>query len=309
MQFGASVWTFSWMPPYDNALVRIAQLGYKAAELIAWNRETLKEYYTPATIRALKQLLTDQGLELSEFVSTPRGLASAAVSERDAAVDHFQEMVEVALALGTHMVNSVAPNAFNLAMPRILDKPAAQEWGADLPKGLNWEENWKVYAETTARCCEICEANGVRWALEPHPYRWIRNAASMMRLIDHVQSPALGMNFDPRHLFPSGEISEQVVYEQVVYELGGRVFHAHFSGNDGQTNAHWRPGKGKIDWTAVMAALQDTDFTGTISVELEDVPGTANANGGTATEAFDREMDLSLQYLVGICSALGIPVR
>lgn len=126
----------------------------------------------------------------------------------------------------------------------------------------------------------------------------------MMRLIDHVQSPALGMNFDPSHLFPSGEISDPSGVR-----AGGRVFHAHFSDNDGQTNAHWRPGKGKIDWTAVMAALQDTDFTGTISVELEDVPGTANANGGTATEAFDREMDLSLQYLVGICSALGIPVR
>ena len=304
MQFGASVWTFSWMPPYDDALVRIAQLGYKAAELIAWRRETLKEYYTPATIRSLKQLLDDQGLELSEFVSTPRGLASSEGSERDAAVDHFKEMVDVALELGTRMVNSVSPNAFNLTMPRILDKPVAQEWGAELPKGLNWEENWQAYAEVTARCCEVCEENGVRWALEPHPYRWIRNAASMMRLIDHVQSPALGMNFDPSHLFPSGEISEQVVYE-----LGDRVFHAHFSDNDGQTNAHWRLGKGKIDWTAVMAALQDTGFTGTISVELEDVPGTANANGGIATEAFDREMALSLQYLTAICHKLEIPVR
>ncbi len=304
MQFGASVWTFSWLPPYDNALVRIANSGYKAAELIAWKRETLKEYYTPETVRYLKQLLKDQGLELSEFVSTPQGLASPESSERVAAVEHFKEMVDVALELGTTMVNSVSPNAFNLILPRIMDKPVAQEWGADLPKGLDWEENWKVYAEVTAKCCEICEDKGVRWALEPHPYRWIRNAASMMRLIDHVQSPALGMNFDPSHLFPSGEISEQVVYE-----LADRVFHAHFSDNDGQTNAHWRPGKGKIDWTAVMAAMQDTGFTGTISVELEDVPGTANTNGGVATEAFDQEMELSLEYLTAICGNLGIPVR
>lgn len=304
MQFGSSVWTFSWVPPYEDALMRIANLGYKAAELIAWNRETLKEYYTPSTIRTLKRILSDQGLELSEFVSSPRGMASSDTSERDAAVDHFKELVEVAQELGTDIVNSVSPNPFELNMPRILDKPVAQEWGADLPTGLDWEENWQVYADVTARCCEVCEESGVKWALEPHPYRWVRNAASMMRLIDHVQSPALGMNFDPSHLFPSGEISEQVVYE-----LGNRVFHAHFSDNDGETNAHWRPGKGKIAWTAVMAAMQDIGFTGTISVELEDVPGTANANGGTATEAFDREMALSLDYLNEICLKLNIPVR
>lgn len=304
MQFGASVWPFTWQPPYDEALRRIAGLGFKAAELIAWNRDTLREYYTADTIRSLRRLLDDEGLQLSEFVSTPGGLAEADAAVRDAAVEHFREMVDVALELGADMVNSVSPNAFNLTMPHIMERPKAQVWGADLPPGLNWEDNWKTYVETTARCCEICEERGVRWALEPHPYRWVRNAASMMRLIDHVGSPALGMNFDPSHLFPSGELSEQVVYE-----LGPRLFHAHFSDNDGCTNAHWRPGKGKIDWRAVMAAMKDTGFQGTISIELEDVPGTASAHGGVAGPAFDTENALSLQYLTDICDELEIPVN
>lgn len=303
MRFGASVWTFSWNPPYDGALQRIAALGYRSAELIAWNREALQSYYTPATIQTLRSLLDDLGLPLSEFVSTPRGMASADAAARDAAVDHFREVVETAVALGTDMVNTVSPNAFNLTLPRIMEKPVAQHWGADLPKGLDWEENWKAYVEVTARCCEICEQAGVRYALEPHPYRWVRNAASMMRLIDHVQSPALGMNFDPSHLFPSGEISEQVVYE-----LGDRLFHAHFSDNDGQTNAHWRPGKGKIDWKAVLSAMQDCGFEGVVSIELEDVPGTAAAHDGVASAAFDHEMALTLEYMLVLCRELQIPV-
>ncbi len=304
MRFGASVWPFQWNPPYDSALQRIAALGYRAAELIAWNRDVLKSYYTPETIRHLKLLLDDLGLELSEFVSTPRGMASPDAAERDAAVDHFREMVDVALELGTQMVNTVSPNAFNLTLPRITEKPLAQQWGAELPTGRDWEANWKDYVEVTARCCEICDSAGVRYALEPHPYRWVRNAASMMRLVDHVQSPSLGMNFDPSHLFPAGEISEQVVYE-----LGDRLFHAHFSDNDGQTNAHWRPGKGKIDWTAVMAAMQDIGFDGVISIELEDVPGTAGSNDGVATAAFDHEMKLSLAYMTAICDELDIPIH
>ncbi len=304
MRIGASVWPFQWHPPYDEALQRIAALGYRAAELIAWDREALKSYYTPATIRHLKTLMADLGLELSEFVSTPRGMASMDAAEQDAAVDHFREMVDVALELDTHMVNTVAPNAFNLTLPRIMEKPVAQLWSADLPPGYDWEANWNAYVEVTRRCCDICDQAGVRYALEPHPYRWVRNAASMMRLVDHVQSSGLGMNFDPSHLFPAGEIAEQVVYE-----LGERVFHAHFSDNDGQTNAHWRPGKGKIDWTAVMVALQDIGFTGVISIELEDVPGTARAHDGVATAAFDQEMALTLAYITAICDDLGIALH
>lgn len=303
MKFGASVWPFSWQPPYDEALRRIAALGYKSAELIAWNREALDSYYTRETIQHLRSLMNDLDLELSEFVSTPQGMASPDPAVRAAAVEHFRAMVDVALELGTRMVNTVSPNAFGLTMPHLLKRPLAQLWSADLPPGRDWEENWSVYVEVTRRCCEICESMGVRYALEPHPFRWVRNAASMMRLVDHVRSPALGMNFDPSHLFPSGEISEQVVYE-----LGDRLFHAHFSDNDGMTNAHWRPGKGKIDWRAVLAAMQDIGFDGVISIELEDVPGTARDNEGRATSAFDHEMRLTLDYMRELCAELNIEV-
>ena len=33
------------------------------------------------------------------------------------------------------------------------------------------------------------------------------------------------------------------------------------------------PGKGKIDWQAVLVALKDVGYNGVISIELEDVPG------------------------------------
>ena len=76
MKFGASVWPFTWDTPYDVGIRRIAKLGFKAIELIAWDREALDSYYTPATIKHLRGLLADEGLLLSEFVSTPRGMAS-----------------------------------------------------------------------------------------------------------------------------------------------------------------------------------------------------------------------------------------
>jgi sugar phosphate isomerase/epimerase len=303
MKFGACVWPFQWDPPYDAAIRRIAGLGFRAVELIAWNRQTLDEYYTPQRIQALRQLLADEGLELSEFVSTPPGMASPDRQARERAIEHFKRQVEVGAELGAKLINSVAPTPFELPLPRITQKHLMQEWGIDYPPELDWRQNWADYVELVQRYCAICEDAGVRYALEPHPYRLMRNAASMMRLIDQVASPALGMNFDPSHLFPMGEISEMVIYE-----VGDRIFHTHLSDNDGTSNVHWRPGKGKIDWRGVLVALKAVDYDHVLSIELEDVPGVAHA-GQVSTEAFDRENILAKAYLTELCHEVGITVQ
>jgi sugar phosphate isomerase/epimerase len=303
MKFGACVWPFQWSPPYEAAIRRIAGLGFRAIELIAWDRQTLDDYYTPQRIQSLRGLLNDEGLELSEFVSTPPGMASPDPSARAGAIEHFKRQVEVGVALGAKLINTVAPNPFELQLPRITQKHLAQEWGYDFAPELDWRQNWADYVELVRSFCTICEDAGVRYALEPHPYRWMRNAASMMRLIDHVGSPALGMNFDPSHLFPMGEISEMVIYE-----LGDRVFHTHLSDNDGTSNVHWRPGKGQIDWRGVLRALQAVGYNYVLSIELEDVPGVANARQ-QSTPALDQEVLLAKAYLTQLCQELEIAVE
>ena len=46
MYLAATTWTFSWGPPYDEALKTIAKLGFKGAELTIWSEEFLQNYYT-----------------------------------------------------------------------------------------------------------------------------------------------------------------------------------------------------------------------------------------------------------------------
>ncbi len=313
MKFGASIWPFKWDPPYDDGIRRVARLGFKAVELIAWTREELYEYYTPQTIRHLRGILNDEGLELSEFVSTPHGMASADKRERDQAVDHFKKQVEVGVALGTKTINSVSHHPFELRFPHLTVLPHVQKFMVDIPSGLDWNQNWLDYVDALRRCVQHCEDAGARLALEPHPFRYMSSASSMLRLIDHVPSEALGMNLDPSHLFPCGDIPHMTVYQ-----LGKRVFHCHFSDNDGLTNVHWRPGKGKIDWEALLKALKDVGFNGVISIELEDVPGVSRGVAHTqgaygakvfAEDAFDRENVAAMNYLKGICERLEIPVE
>jgi len=104
----------------------------------------------------------------------------------------------------------------------------------------------------------------------------------------------------------------------VIYQLGNRIIHCRFSDNDGTTNAHWRPGKGKIDWQAVLVALKDVGFTGVISIELEDVPGVSRRmpilsgavrSAENASEAFDRENVASMRYIREIAEQVGMVIE
>jgi len=303
MQFGAAIWPFQWYPPYDDAIRRVARLGFSNVELIAWDVGALDEYYIPQRVAALKRLLADEGLSLSEFVSTPAGAGSPDPRRRAEAVEYFKRVVDTAAALGATMVNSVVSTPFDLSFPVLLELPETQEVTVDLPRGLDWTNGYQAYVETLQQCCALCDDAGLRYALETHPHRWATTALSMLRLIEDVGSPVLGANLDPSHLFPCGDLPQVAVYQ-----LGTKVYHTHFSDNDGQTNAHWRPGKGKIDWSATLQALQDIGYDGVISIELEDVPGRASKGNPVAGEAFDHENLETMRYLSGLAGTLGIDV-
>src|SRR5215472_4491396 len=145
MRFGASIWPFKWDTPYEEAIPRIARLGFRAIELIAWDRNTLETYYTPERVRELRNIIVSEGLELSEFVSTPRGMADPDAQVRAQSVEHFKRMLDVADGLGTKMVNSVSVHPFNLEFPRITDRPLMQEQLVEIPPGLDWRRNWEDY--------------------------------------------------------------------------------------------------------------------------------------------------------------------
>jgi sugar phosphate isomerase/epimerase len=305
MKFGAAIWPFQWDPPYEASIKRIADLGFKAIELIAWNQGTMDDYYTPQRVRDLRRLLDGEGLELSQLVHSPKGLASTDASVRHSAVESFRRAVDLGADLGTTIMNSLGALPFDFVSPKITERPFMQTFSVPYPRRLDWSGNWEQYVDAVRECTRAAEAAGMRYSIEAHPFRWISGSASMLRLIEHVGSPSLGMNFDPSHLFPVGDIPHAVIYQ-----LAGRIFHCHFSDNDGATNVHWRPGKGKIDWVAVIQALSDVGYDGVISIELEDVPGvarpvTAAVPNPTATAQFASETVAAVDYIRRVARSEG----
>jgi sugar phosphate isomerase/epimerase len=305
MKFGSTVWPFRWDLPYEGAIGRIARLGLKGVELIAWDRKVLDEYYTPRRIKDLRELISSLGLELTEFVSTPQGMASLRKKDQDDALSHFKKLVEVGSELGTKIVNSVSPWPFDTPMPRLMQRPLMQTFLLDIPYDQDMEAIWVSYVSLMKKFADVLEGAGLRYAIEPHPFRIVSNIDAMLRLMDQVGSKAIGMNWDPSHLFPSGETPAVGILR-----LKDRVFHVHISDNDAVTNAHWRPGKGKIDWESVLRAMKAVGYNFVLSLELENAPGVSARDGpDEAGPIFDREVLESVEFIGRIAKDVGIKIE
>ena len=297
MFLGASSWVFSWAPPYHDAIDSIAELGFKGVELTIWNNEFRKDYYTSETNRELKKRIEDRGLVLTNLFCLPSGQASIHKEERETCIDEFRASVEVAKELGVDLLTTCTSCPFELPFPFEQARPVSQTWTIDLPKGLDFQKNYEDFIEVMNKMADVCEEYDVRLALEPHPHRIMKNADSMLRILDRVDRKRIGLNLDPSHLFPMGEMAQVVVYQ-----INKNIFHTHFSDNDAQSNAHWRPGKGKIDWNATVRALSDIGYDGAVSLELEDVPGAAGFPGfhrdpKSQPEILKREYRLAKEYM------------
>ncbi|MEX0851999.1 MAG: sugar phosphate isomerase/epimerase family protein [Bauldia sp.] len=318
MKFGASSWPFQWEPPYEDAIRRIAGLGFRAIELIAWNPDFLNNYWTNAKIGDIKRELKSSGIAPSQFVHTPHDLTSGDPAKRAAAVDHWTKAVAIGAELSSPIINMVSSHPFAMRdsqeIPRITTKPLVQKYATrNVPRGVDWDQNFRDYVAALRQCAEVCAKAGVKMSVEPHPGRYLANHDGALRLLEHVNHPAMGINFDPSHTFPMGD------YPNItVYRLNKHIIHVHASDNDGVTNVHWRPGMGKIDWLAMFQALKDVGYDGVVSIELEDVPGVSrgpntNAPGVfrnvTATDEFVAETVAGMNYLKGICKEVGIKVE
>jgi sugar phosphate isomerase/epimerase len=309
MFLGASSWVFSWAPPYEESIKTISRLGLKGVELTIWNEEFMNEYYTEEKNKELKQLIADEGLVLTNVFCLPGSQSSPDREVRLKGLENFKKAVSIAKQLGTSQLTTCVTCPFELQFPFEQLRPTTQTWTLDVPKGLDWKQNYADFIETMKLYAEVCEENDVRLSIEPHPHFYIKNAEGLLRMTEKVGSDRIGINFDPSHLFPMGEIPQVAVYQ-----MQDHIMHTHFSDNDAQSNAHWRPGKGKIDWDATVRALDDIGYNGVISLELEDVPGAAGYPGfhrdpNSNAELIEKEYRLAIEYMEKVFEREGIELE
>ncbi len=106
---------------------------------------------------------------------------------------------------------------------------------------------------------------GVRVAIENGAHRddW-EFIVEMVREFGH---PNVGLNVDTGHA-NLGDMDAPTA----VRLAGDRLITTHLQDNFGERDDHLPPGKGRIDWPAVVAALREVGYSGCYMVEISDCP-------------------------------------
>jgi len=150
------------------------------------------------------------------------------------------------------------------------------------------------------------EKEDVNFALEVHPTEIAFDIASAARAIEAVKGhKRFGFNYDPSHLGYQG-----VDYVRFIREFADRIYHVHmkdvwwghgdgtvgvFGGHTDFTDARrqWdfrSVGRGDIQFEEIIVALNDTRYSGPLSVEWED-GRMERFHGATESCAYTKALD------------------
>ncbi len=125
------------------------------------------------------------------------------------------------------------------------------------------EEAIKWFFDSLDRVLKEAERVKVRIGIEYEPGLLLENAEEVQSVLKRYRSPWLGVNFDVGHAVVCGESPEEVIKA-----LGRDIVHVHVEDIVGRKHFHRIPGEGEIDFSAMIAALQDVGYQGALTVEL-----------------------------------------
>lgn len=251
-----------------KVLGEMAALGFDAAELEGVRDENLTAV---ASARAeLKRRCADLGLRIINFCPVLPDLVSPDPAKRRAALDLFRLAVEVTVYFGspTIQVDSyAAPVEYVSHRPYTDAVEFKRQFDVRIPAGFSWDQTWGSLVETLRVCAAIAHDAGLRLCLEPRVGEVVSNTDALLRLIDQVDSLILGAVLDCGHLHAQKEI-----LPLSVEKLGSRIFYVHAADNDGRDNEHLAPGRGTVDWEALISGLRRHGFDGYIGIDVGGVP-------------------------------------
>lgn len=168
------------------------------------------------------------------------------------------------------------------------------------------EAGYQDFAKRWGDILETFRSENVHFALEVHPTEIAFDIETTRRALRAIgEHPHFGFNFDPSHLG-----YQNVDYLGFVEEFGARIFNVHvkdvwwsdrgerigiFGGHApfGAPGRSWdfrSPGRGKVDFEALIRGLNQVGYQGPLTVEWED-PMMDREHGAREAAGFTRSLD------------------
>src|SRR5204863_1771437 len=108
------------------------------------------------------------------------------------------------------------------------------------------------------------EKEGVLLLVEPEPGLLIETADQFLEFMQHIDSPAVGMNFDIGHAYCVGDDPATTIPR-----VAKHIRHFHLEDIAATpVHQHLVPGEGAIDFAAAFRAIRQIGYDGWVTIEL-----------------------------------------
>jgi len=251
MKFGYSTNAFvkSSLPV---ALEKIAELGFKAVEIMCDRPHLYPPDYDRPELSGIKELLGKHGLgvtNLNSFTLFAVGdtyLPSWIEPDRkrrDIRIRHTLACLKIADFLGCGNI-SVPPGG---------------------PLGdISQSTALALFYQGLEQVIPLAEELDVKLLVEPEPDLLLENSREFLDFIKDIQSPAVGINFDVGHFYCAGEDPGEA-FETLFQWIG----HVHLEDiAPDRTHNHLIAGHGAIRFREVFDTMARLGYAGDISLEL-----------------------------------------
>ena len=242
---------------FDDAVTRLATIGYEGVEVMADVPHAWPAYMLPEQKAALRHSLERNNLAISNV----NAFMMHAVDDPRQKYWHpsWIEPDPHYRALRSRHTTKAISLAKDLGAKCITTEP-----GGPIAPGESWKAGLDLFVETLKPVLEHAEREEVQLLVEPEPGLLIETAEQALEFMGRFDSPWLGLNFDIGHSYCVGEDPARVVPLLARY-----IRHVHLEDiASSRVHQHLLPGEGAIDFVPVVGALRSGGYDGWITVEL-----------------------------------------
>jgi sugar phosphate isomerase/epimerase len=258
---------------FPEAVRRLARIGYAGVEIMA----DVPHAWPACLLEEQKQQIRDSLRVNGLAVSNVNAFMMNAISDarqkywhpswiepdphyRQVRIDHTKRALTLARELGA---------------PCITTEP-----GGPVPAGESWSAALRLFLEVLRPVAEHAEKEGVLLLVEPEPGLLIETADQFLEFMQHIDSPAVGLNFDIGHFYCVGDDPAATVPR-----VAKHIRHFHLEDIAAtRVHHHLVPGEGAIDFAGVFRAIRDLGYDGWVTVELYPYVEDPDAAARTALE-------------------------
>jgi sugar phosphate isomerase/epimerase len=242
---------------FAEAVRRLAAIGYRGVEVMADVPHAWPAFLLEEQKQGLRDALAENGLAISNVNAFMMHAVNDARQRywhpswiepdrhyRQIRIDHTKRALTLARELGA---------------PCITTEP-----GGPVEPGGSWKKALGLFVEGLKPVAEHAQKEGVLLLVEPEPGLLIEKMDQFAELMQHIDSPAVGLNFDVGHAFCVGDDPATTIPRVAKW-----IRHFHLEDIAAtRVHQHLIPGTGAIDFTATLRAIRATGYDAWLTVEL-----------------------------------------